>query len=73
MTKMTKKNLIPLSEAAKITGFCPQYLRRLCRNGKLSFYVFGARYMFTQKDLDHLIVRVEAKNTGSEKPTASRG
>ncbi len=48
---MSKLKVITTTIAAKILGFTPSYIRRLCISGKIKAEKHGHDWLFTEKDL----------------------
>jgi excisionase family DNA binding protein len=45
------KDVIPVREAAKLTGYSPEYIRRLCRENKIEHEKFGSTLMVNRESL----------------------
>jgi excisionase family DNA binding protein len=45
------KDVIPVREAAKLTGYSPEYVRRLCRDNKIKHEKFGSILMVNRESI----------------------
>jgi len=50
---------IPLSEAAKLTGYSQEYLSLLARKGRLGAIKFGRNWVVTKKELDRYLKSIK--------------
>jgi excisionase family DNA binding protein len=62
MANMTK-DLLTSTEAAKITGYNEEYIRRLLRSGKVNAKKWGRDWMIDQ---DSLLEYIEKKGRGPQ-------
>lgn len=61
---------IPISQAAKISGYNAEYLRRLMRNGKVKFRKFSFIYQVNKQSLLNYLK--EAENKADNRYTPKR-
>jgi len=54
---------LTVEEAAEETGYNPQYIRRLCRQGKLDAVLKGRLYLINPEDLDAYVRRMKSLGT----------
>lgn len=54
---------LTVKEAAEKTGYNAQYIRRLCRLGKLDAVLKGRLYLINPKDLDTYIKKMKSLGT----------
>lgn len=59
-----QKGFMPLSEASKRTGYTPEHLNLLCRQGKLKGKKIGRNWFVKKEWLDNFILNNETNRKG---------
>lgn len=54
-------DLVTLTQAALISGYSPQHLRKLCDSEKIEHEQRGPRYYFTPRQIEKLFRHVDAQ------------
>ena len=57
---LADKKIYDMPGAAKITGLCVRYLRRLCHEGKIGHHKLLGRYYMTPAEVAALLTPVKA-------------
>lgn len=64
------EELLPLREAALQSGYSPEHLRRLVRDGRLPRHGKGRRLLFRSADLPRKAAAVDRSSAGAYDPIA---
>ncbi len=59
---MGKLKLLTCKVAARILGFTPDYIRRLCLTGKIKAEKPGHDWLFPEKEIEHIKRQRKEKN-----------
>lgn len=60
-----------LEEAARVSGYCIQHLRRLCHRRKISHLRRGKSFFFTESQMAALFEIVQARTTASSSASST--